>query len=42
MSLLGPLIELNQLHNSASVEGAARSTMPTGSDLSGGEIKSRK
>lgn len=39
MSLIGPVIELDQLHNAASVKGRGALTMPTSSDLSGGELK---
>lgn len=39
MSLLGPKIVLDQVHNSAAVEGRGALTMPTSSDLAGGELK---
>lgn len=38
MSLLGPKVVLNQVLNSASVEGRGALTMPTNSNLSGGEL----
>lgn len=39
MSLLGPRVVLNQVLNSASVEGRGALTMPTNSTLSGGELR---
>ncbi len=39
MSLIGPAIELDQLHNSASVKGRGALTMPTSSDIGGGSLK---
>jgi hypothetical protein len=39
MSLLGPKIVLDQVHNSAAVEGRGALTMPTNSDFAGGELK---
>jgi len=39
MSLLGPQIVLDQIHNTASVKGRGALTMPTNSDLAGGELK---
>ncbi|AWM37154.1 hypothetical protein GobsT_49120 [Gemmata obscuriglobus] len=39
MSLLGPEVVLNQVRNSASVTGRGALTMPTNSDLAGGELR---
>jgi hypothetical protein len=39
MSLLGPEVVLDQIHNAASVVGRGALTMPTNSDLSGGDLK---
>jgi hypothetical protein len=39
ISLVGPVVELDELHNKASVVGRGALTMPTNSDLSGGELK---
>jgi hypothetical protein len=39
MSLLGPKVVLDQVHNSAAVEGRGVLTMPTRSDLAGSELK---
>jgi hypothetical protein len=39
MSLVGPVIELDQLHNSANVRGLGALTMPAGSDLSGNQLR---
>lgn len=39
MSLLGPEVVLDQVHNVASVKGRGALTMPTNSDLSGTELK---
>lgn len=39
MSLLGPLIVLDQVHNLASVTGRGALTMPTTNGLAGGELK---
>jgi hypothetical protein len=39
MSLIGPVIVLDQLHNAASVKGRGALTMPTNSDLSGSELR---
>lgn len=38
MSLIGPKVVLNQVLNSAAVDGRGSLTMPTGSDLSGSEL----
>lgn len=38
MSLIGPEVVLDQVHNAASVKGRGALTMPTSSDLSGGEL----
>ncbi len=38
MSLLGPEVILDQVHNAAFVKGRGALTMPTNSDLSGGEL----
>jgi hypothetical protein len=38
MSLIGPKVILDQIHNSASVEGRGALTMPTNSDFAGGEL----
>jgi hypothetical protein len=39
MSLLGPKIVLDQVHNLALVKGRGALTMPTNSDFAGGELK---
>lgn len=39
MSLIGPEIVLDQLHNAASVDGRGALKMPSNSDLSGNELK---
>lgn len=38
MSLIGPKVILDQIHNAAFVEGRGALTMPTSSDLAGGEL----
>ncbi|MBM3979464.1 MAG: hypothetical protein FJ304_04125 [Planctomycetes bacterium] len=38
MSLIGPDIELDQVHNTARVKGRGALTLPTGSDFAGGEL----
>jgi hypothetical protein len=38
MSLIGPKVVLDQVRNAAAVEGRGSLTMPTNSDLSGGEL----
>ena len=38
MSLIGPKVVLDQVHNASSVEGRGALTMPTNSDLAGGEL----
>jgi hypothetical protein len=38
MSLIGPEIKLDQVHNTAYVKGRGALTMPTNSDLAGGEL----
>ena len=39
MSIVGPKIVIDQLHNLTVVEGRGALSMPAGSDLSGGELK---
>jgi hypothetical protein len=39
MSILGPKVVIDQLHNVCTVEGGGALSMPAGSDLSGNELK---